>query len=273
MAWVDVVQGSVGVRLCVGSAAVPLQEFIADEDPKTRYFSLSRGGPSWLMKAMGYKWNDKPPADSVIEEIITHVTMSRGKRNRAFTKVDTKGDPMHDHIVITVRGFDIGVRNSLKNILIEGSDRNMGWLIDELKKDMAADPKSGDDQVAGHDENITPLSDPEEEDHRKSIIELQAEKEKDQGFNFAPSLNAYLVRAKGAAAGSPAKQTVFTIRHKAKVRSWGSHRREMEWQRRRAIHFTTTNEVLPNQPLSENEGEADEAKQFVKKRSASSISS
>ncbi len=69
-----------------------------------------------------------------------------------------------------------------------------------------------------------------------------------QSVLWAPSLNAFVVKGKGTK-----KNTIFTVRHKAKRRGWASHRKEVEIQLRRARAFVNSGEMVPNPPIDGND--------------------
>jgi hypothetical protein len=67
------------------------------------------------------------------------------------------------------------------------------------------------------------------------------------GFFFAPSLSAFVVSKKDK---DCKKQTLFTIRHRAKATSWASYLAEVNLQISRAEAFVADGIVQPLQPLA-----------------------
>lgn len=263
---VEVTPTSVETRLCLGSSAVPLEVFLADDRPRVQYMNLGSGlgkGAKawWLLQAFRLATKDAFPASNVLDEIRTAIKGARGKRNRVFSKVDCEGRPMDDHLNLTVRGFDLGVRNSAKCLFIEASKENLEWLVEQLQADLGLQQPAAEGEGASassqqpqaqdecSDSESDQPSDPEELEAKAEVKQLLSQKH-DSCF-YAPSLNALVVRDKSIANKS---NKVFTIRHKAKLRSWIAYKEEVELQKHRALHFAKTSELLPNPPIEEVSG-------------------
>lgn len=247
----------VRVRLCLGSTVVPVETFPSDEEPKVQYVNLGgKATKPWFTKALGVR--GELPKDNVLEQLLAGIRAARGKRNRVFTKVDTEGKPMQDHIVLDIRGYKIGVRNTCVSLLVEATEENLKWLVAEVNRDLQGGAQNSEEseslEKTEDRDDSEPLEDPEDENDKQLIKRLLAEKPS-KSVHFAPSMNAYIVKAKTASTTSTPKKTLFTIRHKAKARSWSEYREEVEWQRHRAMEFARTGEVLENRPLEEDDAE------------------
>ena len=92
-----------------------------------------------------------------------------------FTKVDTDGNVMEEHIIVNVRGYEVGVRSNTKAVLMEATIANIKWIVAAMQDDVAALSHAAAQQAQRVAASMAvPASDPEadpEDDQYREIIE------------------------------------------------------------------------------------------------------
>jgi hypothetical protein len=117
--------------------AVPSSKVDADDDYEMVKLDLSS---QWLLDSLNVSRSEmrKYMDDITVAETLKDcIKNTRGKRTRLLAVVNKEGAPSSEAMV-TIDGYSLRVKNTLKALWIEATEDNLQWLFSRLHSEISA---------------------------------------------------------------------------------------------------------------------------------------